>query len=68
MSHNSDDLGEVLIELRPIGAAMRVTAIHTATMTEVVVQCPLRLSEFEMKNVALKKMRYVLNKLQTPSV
>lgn len=53
---------EVIFEFRPMGNAMRVSAMDVATMTEVVVQCPVNAGEKVFKNSALARLEYVLKK------
>ena len=53
---------EVIFEFRPLGNAMRVSAMDTATMTEIVIQCPAGAGEGVFKNNALKRLEYVLKK------
>lgn len=53
---------EVIFEFRPMGKAMRVSAMDTATMTEIVIQCPIGSGEAVFKNNALKRLEYVLKK------
>jgi hypothetical protein len=54
------DLGEVIYELVPTGAAVRVTAMHAATLTEVVIQGPAAAGEAALMRVARDKLRWVL--------
>lgn len=53
---------EVLFEYRQMGNIMRVSAMDTATMTEVVVQCPAGAGEKVFQNAGLKRLEYVLKK------
>ena len=53
---------EVIFELRPVGGIMRVSAMDAATMTEVVIQCPLSAGEAAFKKNALMRLEYVLKK------
>ena len=53
---------EVLFEFQPIGNIMRVTAMDTATMTEIILQCPVSAGEATFKRNALMKLEYVLRK------
>ncbi len=53
---------EVIFEFRPMGNSMRVAAMDTATMTEVVIQCPIAAGEAVFRNNALKRLEYVLKK------
>ena len=53
---------EVIFEFRPVGNIMRVSAMDTKTLTEVVVQCPLGAGEGAFKRSALMRLEYVLRK------
>lgn len=53
---------EVLFEIQRMGGSVKVTALHSASLTEVVVVCPASATENQMKAVAIQKLRYVLNK------
>lgn len=53
---------EVIFEFRPVGAIMRVSAMDTATMTEVVIQGPVTAGRDVLEQNALKRLEYVLRK------
>lgn len=53
---------EVIFEFRPMGSAVRVSAMDTATMTEIVIQCPASAGEAIFKKNALARLAYVLKK------
>jgi hypothetical protein len=53
---------EVIFEFRPVGNIMRVTAMDTETMTEIIIQCPAGAGEDVFKKNALKRLEYVLRK------
>ena len=53
---------EVIFEFRPVGSIMRVTAMDTATLTEIMIQCPLTAGEAAFKKNALMRLEYVLRK------
>lgn len=53
---------EVILELYPVGTVMRVSAMDTATMTEVVIQGPVSAGETILKRNALRRLEYVLRK------
>jgi hypothetical protein len=53
---------EVIFEFRPFGNIMRVSAMDTATMTEIVIQCPAGAGEEIFKKNALARLGYVLKK------
>ncbi|MCF4098178.1 DUF6898 family protein [Maritalea mediterranea] len=54
------NLGEVLFEFVQMGGQMRVAAVHAKTGTEVTIIAPLSASEFQMKNLAVAKLRRAL--------
>lgn len=54
--------GEVLFEFAPQGSAVRVTAFHVDTLTEIVLQAPSQLSHYHMEKLALRKLAYVLSR------
>jgi hypothetical protein len=51
---------EVIFEFRPIGNVMKVTAMDTASLTEISVQCPIGAGESAFKKHALQRLEYVL--------
>jgi hypothetical protein len=53
---------EVIFEYRPVGNIMRVSAMDTATLTEIVIQCPVTAGEAAFKKNALLRLEYVLRK------
>ena len=53
-------MADVLFEFIRQGNAVRVTAIDTATRTEVVTVAPLNMSQEQMQQLALEKLNYVL--------
>ena len=53
---------EVIFEMRPVGAIMRVAAMDVATMTEVTIQGPLNAGDAVLKQNALMRLAYVLKK------
>ncbi len=55
-------LGEVIFEFHRVGAYMRVTAMDTKTLTEVVISGPVTASEKQLKDLAIRKLRYVVEK------
>jgi hypothetical protein len=59
---NSDDegLGEVLFEFVTIGNAVKVSALHVATNTEVAVVGAPSMSAFTLKANALRKLKAAL--------
>lgn len=53
---------EVIFEFRQMGNAMRVSAMDTASMVEIVIQCPPGAGQAVFKEAALKRLAYVLKK------
>lgn len=60
------DPGEVLIEVRRIGALVRVAAIDPATGTEVSVPGPAHGDLEALTHVAIRKLSYVLARGDRP--
>jgi hypothetical protein len=57
-------LGEVLFEFRRVGNAVKVTAVHVDTDTEVCLVGTPAAGEHGLKMAAISKLRYVLAKRQ----
>ena len=53
---------DVIIEFTPIGNMVRVTAMDTNSLTEVIISCPAGTPENIMKQNAMKRLEYVLKK------
>ena len=53
---------EVIFEFHPVGHLVRVSAMDTKTLTEIVIQGPKSASETLLKHNALKRLEYVLKK------
>lgn len=53
---------EIIIEFYPVGQLVKVTAMDTATLTEVSIQGPMSAGEKTLKLNALKRLEYVLKK------
>lgn len=53
---------EVIFEYVPIGASVKISAIDVETGTEVSVIGPSTASRMELERVALRKLRYMLEK------
>ena len=53
---------EVLFEFVRHGNAVRVSALHVATNTEVTIMGPANAPQIALQNTALQKLRYVLAK------
>ena len=56
------DEGEVLIEVRRVGNAVKVTALDPVTLTEATIVGSPRDGEEVLKRTVVAKLRYVLNK------
>lgn len=56
----------VIIEFRPHGRFVKVSAMDPQTLTEVTVVGDATRSEAELKRAALNKLRYVLARGETP--
>jgi Domain of unknown function (DUF6898) len=48
--------GEILLEMRRLGAQVRVAAIHAPTHTEVVFVAPVNASRQQLLNLARAKL------------
>ncbi len=55
-------MAEILFEYVQLGNSMKVTAIDTATSTEVCVITPINISQQQMQQLALQKLQYVMCK------
>lgn len=53
---------EVIVEFTPVGNIMRVTAMDTATLTEIVISGPKTTPQTTLKRNAVKRLEYVLRK------
>jgi len=53
---------EVIIEFYPVGQFVKVSAMDTATLTEVSTQGPASAGEDILKRNALMRLEYVLKK------
>lgn len=53
---------EVIIEFAPVGSIVRVSAMDTKTLTEIVIQGPASAGEALLKRNALKRLEYVMKK------
>lgn len=56
------DAGEVLFEFVRLGNAVKVTAFHVPTLTEISIVGARGASEAHLKMLALMRLRYVLAK------
>lgn len=59
-----EQVGDVILEFRQVGNAVKVSAIDTVSYVEVSIMAPVTCSEREMSDTALKKLNYVLAKQQ----
>ena len=61
---SSDDTvsGEVLFEFVTVGTAVKVSAVHVPTNTEVSLMGSAAMSEFTLKANALRKLRAALQR------
>jgi len=53
---------EIILEFHAIGNIMRVSAMDTATTTEVTIQAPVNAGEAVFRKNVLAKLEYVLRK------
>ena len=55
---------EVIVEFVQCGAYVKVSAMHTPSMTEAVIVGPPSAGEVVLRHNALRKLRYLLTKAQ----
>ncbi len=62
--NNKDPMAgrEVIFEFSPFGNVMKVSAMDTATLTEVVIQTPLATPRNIQQRNAMKRLEFVLRK------
>jgi hypothetical protein len=53
---------DVIVEFFPIGQYVKVSAMDTASLTEVSIQGPAGASEALLKANAIKRLEYVMKK------
>ena len=53
---------EVIIEYKPVGAYVKVSAMDVASLTEISIQGPNSSPENTLKRNALNRLEYVLKK------
>ncbi|MEM8833434.1 MAG: hypothetical protein AAGB32_02720 [Pseudomonadota bacterium] len=53
---------EIIIEFYPVGQVVKVSAMDSATLTEISIQGPASAGEETLKRNALKRLEYVLKK------
>ena len=59
---------EVILEYTQFGSALKVTAVDTATGTEVSFQAHPKTGPEEIRRLALAKLTYVINKAKKDEV
>ena len=57
---------EILLQMVAIGNALKVTAVHAATGTEVSFMAPKNTPMLSLKMMAKKKLDYVMRKNNLP--
>lgn len=62
MAHNILSGREIIIEFFPIGQTVKVSAMDSATLTEISIQGPSNTPQEMLKRNALKRLEYVLRK------
>jgi len=64
MTIGSGDIrdGEVIYEFQRVGDYVKVTAVHTATLTEVSIVGSPHSHPDRLEQIALQKLRYVMTK------
>ena len=53
---------EIIVEFHPVGNFVKVSAMDTATLTEISIQGPVNAGEEMLKRNALKRLEYVMKK------
>ncbi|MCI5060066.1 MAG: hypothetical protein MRY79_03235 [Alphaproteobacteria bacterium] len=53
---------EIIIEFFPVGQLVKVSAMDSATLTEISIQGPASAGEEVLQRNALKRLEYVLRK------
>lgn len=53
---------EVIIEFFPLGSLMKVTAMDTASLTEISIQGPASAGQEILRRNALRRLEYVMKK------
>jgi hypothetical protein len=57
MAVKASEIGEVIIEMRPVGSVVRVAAVDVATGTEVIVMGPAAAPPKALEELALAKLK-----------
>ena len=55
-------LDDIILEFTVVGGILRVTAMDTASLTEVVVQGPIGTDRTNLANLARQKLAFVLQR------
>ena len=58
----SPEQGEYIVEFVQYGKSVKVSAIDATTLQEVSIVGPTSASKAELKNVAIRKLQYVIKK------
>jgi hypothetical protein len=53
---------EVIVEFTPVGNIVRVAAMDTASLTEIIISGPKTTPQAILKRNAIKRLEYVLRK------
>lgn len=53
---------EIIIEFFPMGSIVKVSAMDTASLTEISISGPASAGETILKNNAIRRLEYVLKK------
>lgn len=62
MSSDSLRGREIIIEMNPVGAYVKVSAFDVATLTEVSIQGPASAGQEILRKNALNRLEYVMKK------
>lgn len=60
--HQSSKSNEIIVEFTVIGNLMRVTAMDSESLTEVVIQGPINTNRDNLAYLARKKLDFVMAK------
>ena len=60
--HTASEVGQVIIEMIPQGHYVKVVAFHVASLIEISLVGDPRQPESTLRRLALRKMRFVLEK------
>ncbi len=58
----ASSLDDIILEFTAVGGILRVSALDTATLTEVVVQGPIGTDRTRLANLARQKLAFVLQR------